>query len=38
MATRAKLEAVTIRPAEEGDLDDVAAIERAMFNDPWSRR
>lgn len=38
MAARAKLEAVTIRPAEEGDLDDVAAIERAVFNDPWSRR
>jgi ribosomal-protein-alanine N-acetyltransferase len=38
MATRAKLETVTIRPAEEGDLDDVAAIERAVFNDPWSRR
>ena len=38
MAARAKLETVTIRPAEEGDLDDVAAIERAVFNDPWSRR
>ena len=38
MAARAKLEAVTIRPAEERDLDDVAAIERAVFNDPWSRR
>jgi len=38
MATRAKLERVTIRPAEEGDLDDVATIERAVFNDPWSRR
>jgi ribosomal-protein-alanine N-acetyltransferase len=38
MAARAKLEAVTIRPAEEEDLDDVAAIERSVFNDPWSRR
>ena len=38
MATRAQLEAVTIRPAEEADLDDVAAIERSVFNDPWSRR
>lgn len=38
MAARAKLDAVTIRPAEEGDLDDVAAIERSVFNDPWSRR
>jgi len=38
MATRAKVEAVTIRPAEDGDLDDVAAIERSVFNDPWSRR
>ena len=38
MAARAKLEDVTIRHAEEGDLDDVAAIERAVFNDPWSRR
>ncbi|HEX6944262.1 MAG TPA: ribosomal protein S18-alanine N-acetyltransferase [Gemmatimonadaceae bacterium] len=38
MAARAKLEAVTIRPAEDGDLDDVAAIERSVFNDPWSRR
>ncbi len=27
-----------IRTAEERDLDDVAAIERAVFNDPWSRR
>ena len=38
MATRATPASVTIRPAEEGDLDDVAAIERAVFNDPWSRR
>lgn len=38
MAARAKLAAVTIRPAEERDLDDVAAIERSVFNDPWSRR
>ena len=38
MAARAQSAAVTIRPAQEGDLDDVAAIERAVFNDPWSRR
>ena len=38
MATRAKPATVTIRPAQENDLDDVAAIERAVFNDPWSRR
>ena len=38
MAARAKPATVTIRPAEERDLDDVAAIERAVFNDPWSRR
>ena len=38
MAARAKPAAVTIRPARGGDLDDVAAIERAVFNDPWSRR
>ena len=38
MAARAKVEAVTIRAARESDLDDVAAIERAVFNDPWSRR
>jgi ribosomal-protein-alanine N-acetyltransferase len=38
MATRAQKVAVTIRPAHESDLDDVAAIERAVFNDPWSRR
>lgn len=28
----------TIRAAEERDLDDVAAIERSLFKDPWSRR
>jgi ribosomal-protein-alanine N-acetyltransferase len=38
MATRAKLSTVAIRRAEERDLDDVAAIERSVFNDPWSRR
>jgi ribosomal-protein-alanine N-acetyltransferase len=38
MAARAKLSTVTIRRAEERDLDDVAAIERSVFNDPWSRR
>ena len=38
MAARANLEAVTIRPAEDSDLDEVAAIERSVFNDPWSRR
>ena len=38
MAARAKLATVTIRPAEERDVDDVAAIERSVFNDPWSRR
>lgn len=37
MATRAQ-PAVQIRVAHEGDLDDVAAIERAVFKDPWSRR
>src|SRR5262245_6626662 len=35
MATRTS---ITIRPARDADLDDVAAIERAVFNDPWSRR
>jgi ribosomal-protein-alanine N-acetyltransferase len=39
MARRAVREAVVrIRPAAERDLDDVAGIERAVFNDPWSRR
>jgi ribosomal-protein-alanine N-acetyltransferase len=38
MATRAKSVEVTFRPAHEQDLDDIAAIERAVFNDPWSRR
>ena len=27
----------TIRPATETELDDVLAIERAVFTDPWSR-
>jgi ribosomal-protein-alanine N-acetyltransferase len=38
MATRTRQAAVTIRPATADDLDDIAAIERAVFNDPWSRR
>lgn len=38
MAARAPSIAITIRPAEERDLDDVTAIERSVFNDPWSRR
>jgi ribosomal-protein-alanine N-acetyltransferase len=38
MATRTRQAAVTIRPATDDDLDDVAAIERTVFNDPWSRR
>ena len=38
MATRASADAVTIRPATEADVDDIAAIERAVFKDPWSRR
>lgn len=38
MAARARPVALTIRRAEDHDLDDVAAIERAVFNDPWSRR
>lgn len=38
MAARAPSAAVTIRLAHERDLDDVAAIERVVFNDPWSRR
>lgn len=29
---------VEIRRAAEGDLDQVAAIERSLFGDPWSRR
>lgn len=37
MATRAQ-PAVSIRAARVGDLDEVAAIERSVFNDPWSRR
>ena len=27
-----------LRPLDEADLDRVAAIERAAFTDPWSRR
>src|SRR6188474_3142528 len=38
MATRIREAAVTIRPAMADDLDDIAAIERAVFRDPWSRR
>lgn len=38
MALRAVSSTVTIRAARESDLDDVAAIERAVFADPWSRR
>lgn len=29
---------VLIRPATQTDVDDIAVIERAVFNDPWSRR
>lgn len=38
MATRTRPAAVTIRAATDQDLDDIATIERAVFNDPWSRR
>lgn len=38
MATRTRQAAITIRAATDDDLDDIAAIERAVFNDPWSRR
>ena len=38
MATRTRQSAVTIRAATERDLDEIAAIERAVFKDPWSRR
>ena len=38
MATRTRQSALTIRAATERDLDDVATIERSVFNDPWSRR
>ena len=38
MATRTRQTALTVRAATEQDLDDVAAIERSVFNDPWSRR
>jgi ribosomal-protein-alanine N-acetyltransferase len=38
MATRARGALLSIRVAQAGDLDAVAAIERAVFNDPWSRR
>ena len=37
MATRAQVGAA-IRTARHSDIDDVAAIERAVFKDPWSRR
>ena len=30
-------QAAVIRLAEEGDLDRIAAIERACFSDPWTR-
>jgi hypothetical protein len=30
-------QAPVIRLAEEGDLDRIAAIERACFSDPWTR-
>lgn len=30
--------AITIRPVHENDIDDIATIERGVFNDPWSRR
>jgi ribosomal-protein-alanine N-acetyltransferase len=29
---------VAIRPADPGDLDAVASIERSVFADPWTRR
>lgn len=38
MAARALTTDVAIRAAQDRDLDDIAAIERAVFNDPWSRR
>jgi ribosomal-protein-alanine N-acetyltransferase len=38
MSADARLAMVTIRPAEERDVEDVTAIERSVFNDPWSRR
>ena len=38
MATRTRHSALTIRAATERDLDDVATVERSVFNDPWSRR
>jgi ribosomal-protein-alanine N-acetyltransferase len=38
MAARAQANATAIRPAHSNDLDDVAAIERSVFADPWSRR
>jgi ribosomal-protein-alanine N-acetyltransferase len=38
MATRARRVDAAIRTAREADVDDVAAIERAVFKDPWSRR
>jgi ribosomal-protein-alanine N-acetyltransferase len=38
MATRTRQNALTIRAATERDLEEVATIERSVFNDPWSRR
>ena len=38
MAARAPLPTTTIRPVHETDLDAIAAIEREVFNDPWTRR
>lgn len=29
---------VQVRPATGADVDDIAAIERSVFGDPWSRR
>ncbi len=34
----ASYEAVTIREMKESDLEEVLAIERVSFADPWSRR
>ena len=38
MAMRAHSAAITIRPVHDTDLDAIAAIERDVFNDPWTRR
>lgn len=38
MSADARQAVVTIRPARERDIEDVAAIERSVFNDPWNRR